>query len=394
MKRNFNKIWKSFLTEGIVKYDKKVVDYLAYLYDKFENMDLADLQKALASGPYSNVYYSEEIVIPYRELLGEDQYREEIEHGFILLHYLHVSKMDRGDVNKLLEKNWDDEYNMFSDKFSRSFFKDEAYRFTFEVEKPEADDNGVAYLTFDDGDFLIVVLQGNGEALSSQSILKHEIRHLFQYLYTLAIKYNQKILDTNADFEQIEKFTDDEMSAMDKIYGVGRRTKKTDYKEDFLAYLDRPTEFEPHIGDIADLYVDYLLREYIDQDQLAVARLKRDFENIFQLRYFLTPRVQDKNLYSKIINSYLKDPSIEELSSYWTSRLINDEQFREQFMFNAMDIKQHDWLDSSMMTEIPDYFEVFSKRLKEFSDKLRTEIEILLLERSEHISEFLQRIQK
>ena len=394
MKKNFNKIWKSFLTEGIVKYDKKVVDYLSYLHDKFENMDLDDLQKTLDSGPYSNIYYSEEIVIPYRELLGKDRYREKIEHGFILLHYLHVSKMDRGEVNKLLEKNWDNKYNMFSDEFSRSFFKNEVYKFTFEIEKPDPDDAGVAYLSFDDGDFIIVVLQGNGGVLSSQSILKHEVRHLFQYLYTLAIKYNQLIVETGADFEQIKKFTDDEMSDMDKVYGVGKRSEKSDYKKDFLDYLDRPTEFEPHIGDIADVYVDYLLREYINQDELAVAHLKQDFENIFHLRYFLKPRVQDRNLYAKIINSYLKDPSIQELSSYWTSKLVNDERFREQFMFNAADIKRHDWLDSSMMTEIPDYFKVFSKRLKEFSDKLRSEIETLLFERAENIGEFLQRIQK
>ena len=102
MKKNFNKIWKSFLTEGIVKYDKKVVDYLSYLHDKFENMDLDDLQKTLDSGPYSNIYYSEEIVIPYRELLGEDRYREKISHGFILFHYLHVAKIDRDEANKHL----------------------------------------------------------------------------------------------------------------------------------------------------------------------------------------------------------------------------------------------------------------------------------------------------
>ena len=63
-------------------------------------------------------------------------------------------------------------------------------------------------------------------------------------------------------------------------------------------------------------------------------------------------------------------------------------------MFNAADIKQYAWMSSSMMIEIPDYFEVFSKRLKEFSDKLRSEIEILLLERSENLTDFLERIQK
>jgi len=394
MKRNFNKIWKSFLKEGIVKYDKKVVDYLSYLYDKFENMDLADLQKALDSGEYSNIYYSEEIVIPYKELLGEDRYRENIAHGFILFHYLHVSKMDRAEVNKLLEKNWDNEYNIFTDEFERSFFENEIYRFIFDIEKPASDDEGMAYKSHEDGNFIITALQGNSEPFSVESIIKHEIRHLFQHLYTLAIKYGQKILDANGDFEQIEKFTDVDLSDMDRVYGVGKKSKRGNYKEDFLAYLDKPVEFEPHIGDIAAIYVDYLLREYISQDELAVANFKQDFENLFHLRYFLRPRVQDKNLYSKIINSYLKDPSIEELSSYWTSRLVNDEEFRTQFMFNAADIKQYAWMSSSMMIEIPDYFEVFSKRLKEFSDKLRSEIEILLLERSENLTDFLERIQK
>tara|TARA_Y100000592_G_scaffold95632_1_gene162577 strand:- start:3244 stop:4437 length:1194 start_codon:yes stop_codon:yes gene_type:complete len=393
MKRNFNKIWKSFLKEGIVKYDKKVVDYLSYLYDEFKNMDSADLQKALDSGQYSNIYYSEEIVIPYRELLGEDQYRQEIAHGFILFHYLHVSKMDRDEVNKLLEKNWDNEYDMFSDEFERSFFENEVYRFTYDIKKPDPGNTNVAYKSLNNGNFTITSLYDNSGIFSTQSIMKHEIRHLFQQLYTLAIKYNQLIDDANAKFEQIQKLTDDEIIKLDRVYGVGKKSKKSNYEDDFLAYLDEPTEFEPHIGDIADMYVEYLLREYIDQDQLAVARLKRDFESIFHLRYFLRPRVQDKNLYSKIINSYLKDPSIEELSSYWVSKLVNDEEFRTQFMFNAADMKKHDWLDTSFVLDIPYQFEVFSKRLKEFSDKLRSEIETLLAERAENISEFLERVQ-
>lgn len=393
MKKNFNKTWKKFLSEGTLRYDEQTVGYLADVITKYDSMDQDELNKILKKSSYDQTYYNEKIEIPYSRILEErDTDRTTLVNGLILFHYFHVSGMDQQKASEMLQRNFSG--REFAYDFEQQFVNEASYKFDFFIMNPEPDEDDTAYLAIDDGNFSIVYYIYSGEYLGYQSIMKHEVRHLYQGIFSMALEYGNLINTHGGQFNKIKKISEDDMLNMKIKYGVGKKTKKVKYEDEFLKYLSKPTEFEPHIGDVADMFVKFLLRNYINKEELAVARMKQDNDNIFQLRSFLGSRVDDQQLYSKLVSSYLRDPGISDLTSYWLSQLINDEEFKKHFIFNALDVKKYDYLDASYFEEMQEYLAVFSKRLKEFSDKLKIEIEKYLYDEAEPTQDFIRRIQK